>query len=297
MTDADAITLAGSDAATESAKGDGHGPSTERAKTDSPGGDPAGTGTAEPGGAAEPVGTTEPIETADPAETADAASIAQRATATAGVAAQAGRTRPSRLALTVRIGALAVALFPLLWLLVDLVTGRLSANPIEELQQRTGDSAVIMLLLTLAVTPSRRLLSRTGADSLAKAAAPLRRTFGLFTAFYAVLHFLVFLVLDYGLRLGLIVSEFPQKPFILAGAGALLILVALAITSTRSWKRRLGPWWRRVHRLVYPATLLVALHYLWALKAAAISDLVLLGLLFAVLTLRLFTLHSTDPDV
>ena len=155
----------------------------------------------------------------------------------------------------------------------------LGANPVEALTHGTGDWALRMLLLTLAVTPLRRL---TGWGPLLR----FRRMLGLFAFFYACLHFLIWLVLDHTLILELILDDLTKRPYVMLGFSALLLLIPLAITSTRGMMRRLGRRWQRLHRLVYPIGVLAAGHYLWLVKADYREPLMYAGVLVLLLGLR-----------
>jgi len=151
------------------------------------------------------------------------------------------------------------ALFPLAWLLWDFARDDLTANPIQAVTLRTGKAALILLVLTLAATPVNTLFGY-------KPAIKFRRTLGLYTFFYASLHFLIFVGLDYGFDLALIYGAIFEKRYALVGFAAALILLPLAITSTRGWKRRLGKNWKRLHMLIYLAGILVIIHYIWLVK-------------------------------
>jgi sulfoxide reductase heme-binding subunit YedZ len=139
----------------------------------------------------------------------------------------------------------------------------------------------VLLVLSLACTPANRLLGWRWATGL-------RRPLGLYAFFYAVLHLLVFVAVDYGFDVGLIGQAIAEKRYVLAGLASFLLLLPLALTSTRGAQRRLGRWWRQLHRLVYPAAILAVLHFLWLSKTAReplLYGAVLLALL-AVRTLR-----------
>ncbi len=187
-----------------------------------------------------------------------------------------------------RILVHALALAPLTILVVDTITGRLSANPIQDLTIRTGRPALVLLVATLAVTPACSILGL-------RRLVAYRRTLGLYTFLYALLHFLVFMVLDYGLDPVLLQDAIVEKPFALAGLSAFVILLSLAVTSTAAWQRRLGRKWKHLHRLIYIAAVLVIVHYTWAVKADVRPPLawgaVVLGLL-ALRTTRRRTLRQ-----
>jgi len=152
------------------------------------------------------------------------------------------------------------ALLPLGILAWDYAQNQLTANPIREITIRTGRSAIVLLLLSLACTP---IYSLSGFQPVRR----LRRPLGLYAFLYAGLHGLTFVGLDYGFDLVLIGQELLQKRFVQVGVLAFLILVPLAITSTRGWVARLGKNWKRLHRLVYLAALLAGVHFMWAVKA------------------------------
>jgi len=152
------------------------------------------------------------------------------------------------------------ALLPLGILAWDYAQNQLTANPIREITIRTGRSAVVLLLLSLACTP---IYSLSGFQPVRR----LRRPLGLYAFLYAGLHGLTFVGLDYGFDFALIGQELLQKRFVQVGVLAFLILAPLAITSTRGWMARLGQHWKRLHRLVYLAALLAGAHFLWAVKA------------------------------
>jgi sulfoxide reductase heme-binding subunit YedZ len=133
-------------------------------------------------------------------------------------------------------------------------------NPIEGIEHYTGDVAVSSLLVVLAVTPIRRL---TGWNDLQKA----RRLVGLFAFFYVTLHFLVWLGLDQFFAWGFIGEDIAERPFILVGFTAFVLLIPLALTSTKGWIRRLGKRWTQLHQLVYVASALGIVHFYWATKA------------------------------
>lgn len=162
---------------------------------------------------------------------------------------------PLLLRLAVHLGSLA----PLAWLILDALTGSLSANPIQEAEQRTGQAALVLLLLSLACTPLNILFGFSRA-------VRHRRALGLYAFFYAALHLSIFTVLDYGLAWDLLWETALEKRYILVGLAAFASLLVLAITSFRWWMKRMGKNWTRLHRLVYPAGGLVILHYAWVVK-------------------------------
>lgn len=153
-----------------------------------------------------------------------------------------------------------VALLPFAWLVYGAFTDSLGANPIETLELQTGRWALRFLLITLAVTPLRTV---TGWSAL----ATWRRMLGLFTFFYATLHFVTYAALDQALDLALVVEDVAERPYATVGFATWLLLIPLAITSTKGWIRRLGGRrWTALHRLVYVCAIGGVVHYLWAVK-------------------------------
>lgn len=151
-------------------------------------------------------------------------------------------------------------LVPLAALVFRAATGDLGVNPIETVTLSTGRWTLRLLLVTLAVTPLRRLLQWNEVIRV-------RRMLGLFAFAYAVLHLSTYVVLDQFFDWRTIVEDVTKRPFIMAGAGAFLLLVPLAATSTTAAIRRLGRHWARLHMLIYPAAALGVLHFIWKVKS------------------------------
>jgi len=170
----------------------------------------------------------------------------------------------------------AACLIPLGLLVWRGATNGLTANPIEFITHRTGDWTLRFLLITLAITPLRRV---TAWSSLVQ----LRRMLGLFAFFYAVLHFGTYLVLDFFFAFDLILDDVVERRYVTAGFTGFVLLIPLAVTSTQRMIRRLGgARWRRLHRLVYGAALAGVVHYFWLVKVDIRPPLVyamILGLL------------------
>lgn len=169
---------------------------------------------------------------------------------------------------------------PLLWLAWLVAGGRLGPNPVEFLEHYSGDWALRLLLVTLALTPLRRWSGR--AEVLR-----VRRLLGLWAFVWICLHFATYLTFDLEWSAALLAEDLVERTYITLGFAAWLLLLPLALTSTRGWQRRLGRRWRSLHRLVYPAALLGALHFLWLVKADVREPLVYLGLLAVLLAARL----------
>ena len=155
----------------------------------------------------------------------------------------------------------------------------LGPNPIEEVTHETGEATIILLLVTLAVTPLRRL---TGWNRLVQ----LRRPLGLFAFFYATLHFATYIVLDQFFAFEYILDDIAERPYITVGTAAFLLLIPLAVTSTKGWIRRLGKRWTRLHRLIYVSAALGVLHYIWLVKADLRRPLLFAAILALLLLLR-----------
>jgi sulfoxide reductase heme-binding subunit YedZ len=172
------------------------------------------------------------------------------------------------------------SLLPLALLLWDFWQNQLGPNPIQTLTIRTGDTAVTLLLLSLAVTPLNILFGW-------KQILPLRKPLGLYAFLYVVTHFLIFTWLDYGLNVALIVDEIVNKQFALVGFAAFLLLIPLAATSTKWAMRKLGKNWKRLHQTVYFIGILVIVHYLWAVKTVTTKPFVFTIILALLLLLRL----------
>ncbi len=171
------------------------------------------------------------------------------------------RPRAARLSRAAKVPLFLACLVPLGALGWEAYAGGLGANPIEAITHTTGDWTLRFLLVTLAVTPLRRL---TGWNRLIS----YRRMLGLFAFFYAGLHFLTYLWLDKFFVWADIVHDIPKRPFITVGFAAFVLLVPLALTSTSGMIRRLGGAnWRMLHRLVYVAAAFGVIHWWWLVKA------------------------------
>jgi sulfoxide reductase heme-binding subunit YedZ len=157
---------------------------------------------------------------------------------------------------------------------------RLGPDPVAQITHETGIWALRLLLATLAMTPLRRL---TGSPLPIR----FRRMLGLFAFFYAALHLSTYVALDLQGYWAQILDDLVKRPYITVGALALLMLIPLAITSTRGMMRRLGRNWGRLHTLVYPAAALACLHFFWLVKADKREPLIYAGILALLLVLRL----------
>lgn len=148
------------------------------------------------------------------------------------------------------------ALLPLAVYVSLAAQNQLGANPIEHLTRSSGDWTLYLLTLTLAITPLRRLSGQQWLQAL-------RRMLGLFAFFYASLHFITFIWFDHFFDLDDIWVDVWKRPFISVGFAAFVLLIPLALTSTKTMQRRLGRSWSRLHRLIYLTALLALLHFWW----------------------------------
>ncbi len=161
------------------------------------------------------------------------------------------------------------------------ITGRLGANPIEEIQDRFGNWGLRFILLALAVTPLRQM---TGWNWLSR----FRRMIGLFAFFYVFTHFLAWLVLDQGLLMSAILEDIVERPFITIGFTALLLLLAMALTSTLALRRRLGRRWQQLHISIYAVGMLGVWHYWWQVKLDIREPLIYASVLAVLLGYRVW---------
>ncbi len=188
--------------------------------------------------------------------------------------------RVSRAGRAIQVAVHLLSLAPLVVLIWDGLHRNLTANPIQAITFRTGKTALLLLILSLACTPLSSVFGL-------RQAVRWRRPLGLYAFLYATLHFLTFTVVDYGLDPVLLREAIFEKRYALAGFAAFLLLLPLAITSTRGWMRRLGKRWRRLHQAVYVAGLLVVVHYVWLVKADRREPLLWGSALLILLLLRI----------
>lgn len=178
----------------------------------------------------------------------------------------------------IKVMVFIISLIPFLLLLNDTVKDQLGANPIQSLHFSLGDWALRFLCITLALRPIKILTGNNW---------PLRfrRMMGLFTFFYASLHLLVYIVLDQSLSWSQIKDEIPKSPYILVGLLAYIMLLPLALTSTKKMQKRLGKSWKKLHSTIYVIAIVATIHYFWLVKLDisqptiyALVILVLLGI-------------------
>ena len=187
-----------------------------------------------------------------------------------------------------KVAVFLACLVPLAWLLWkffgltprDMSTwgAGLGANPVEKITHATGDWTLYFLLITLAITPMRKLL---GVPVLIK----FRRMIGLFAFFYACLHFTTYIWLDKFFNLHEMLADIAKRKFITVGFAAFVLLIPLAVTSTAGWIRRLGgKRWQALHRLIYVSAIAGVVHYLWLVKKD-IREPLMYGAILSVLLL------------
>jgi sulfoxide reductase heme-binding subunit YedZ len=160
-----------------------------------------------------------------------------------------------------KVAVFLVCLAPVVFLATGALTGNLSANPIKDITEWTGTWALRFLMITLCVTPLRKLTGWNGANKF-------RRMLGLFAFFYGILHFLTYVWLDQFFSIPTITQDVYKRPFITAGFIGFVVMIPLAITSTKKWIARLGgKQWQLLHRLTYVSAIAGVVHYLWLVKA------------------------------
>lgn len=176
---------------------------------------------------------------------------------------------------------------PMVWILVAWLRGGLGVNPIQRSQQLLGDTALILLLMTLSLTPIKNV---TRYNKLGK----YKKTLGLLSFYYALVHVFVYTVIDYRLNLKLLWDSFLHLWYLWASVPAFLILLVLAVTSLKKLKVKLGKKWKPIHRFVYLAGVLVVIHYLLVMKGGTglangntVKPLIAGGILIVLLAARL----------
>lgn len=173
-------------------------------------------------------------------------------------------------------------LIPFLLIIWDGFNDLLGADPIKTLHVRTGDWALRFLLITLLMSPLQRAFN---------VSLPIRfrRMFGLFAFFYASLHLAVWLVLDQSLRVEHMLEDIPESPYIMLGLLAYLMLIPLAITSTKGMMRRLGKRWVKLHRSLYLIAVMGVVHFFWLTKLDDTEPFIYAVLLAVLLLFRYLT--------
>ena len=181
----------------------------------------------------------------------------------------------------IKAGVFVVCLIPFARLIYGGFANALGANPIEAVTRSTGWWTLFLLMITLAITPLRKL---SGANWLLR----LRRMLGLFAFFYACVHLLTFVWFDHWFDVAEIVKDVIKRPFVTVGFAAFILFLPLAFTSTNAMVRRLGRNWQRLHRLVYAIAILGVVHFWWLVKRDLTEPLAFSAMLCVLLGLRLY---------
>ena len=180
-----------------------------------------------------------------------------------------------------KVSVFIVSLVPLFYLVIGIFTNNLSANPIEYILHSTGFWTLTFLLITLTITPLRKIKKL---NRLIK----YRRMLGLFAFFYAFLHFSIYLGIDRFFDWDEIFKDIFERPYITVGFTAFLLLIPLAITSTKKMIRRLGKKWQSLHRLIYVIVVLGVIHFWWLVKKDLTEPIIFSIILFFLFLIRIF---------
>ena len=172
-------------------------------------------------------------------------------------------------------------LVPLVLLFFGAINDTLGANPVETMTRETGEWTLRFLLITLLITPARKILNWPWLIKL-------RRMLGLFVFFYAVMHFLTYIWFDQFFDFNEIVKDIIKRPFITVGFTAFVLLIPLAMTSTNKMMRRLKNNWLKLHKLIYVIAVLGVLHFVWMVKADYLEPTIYGFILFVLLLYRVY---------
>ncbi len=174
----------------------------------------------------------------------------------------------------------AFSLIPLARLFYLGLIDRLGANPVEFVERSTGTWALIFLLLTLSMSPLKKLFRLNSCIQY-------RRMLGLYMFFYACLHSIAYVWLDHWFDFNEVSKDIVKHPYVLVGFTAFIISIPLAITSTKSMMKRLGGRWKILHSLIYLIGFLAVLHFLWLVKKDHTEPLIYTAVFFLLITLRI----------
>lgn len=180
-----------------------------------------------------------------------------------------------------RLVAHLIGVLPAMWSLFLWWQDGTPIDPVATYTAQSGDAALKLLIASLAITPLMRISALTPLGVM-------RRPLGLYAFAYVCAHLLVYVWLDYAWDWELMADNVLRKRYLLAGIVAAAVLLPLALTSTRTWQRRLGIWWKRLHRLVYVAAGAAALHYIWLVKSDTRVPLIYAGIIALLLVARLW---------
>lgn len=182
----------------------------------------------------------------------------------------------------IKLPLLAIFLLPLAIAIWNFDRNPLIINPVEYITHTTGEWALRLLLITLAISPARKLLRINGLIHL-------RRLFGVLCFFYVTCHFSIYIILDQWLDWFAIIDDIKERPYITVGFAAFILLVPLAITSTDAMQRKLQNAWVKLHKLVYAVSILAILHFWWLVKADLLEPIIYASILAVLLGYRIFT--------
>lgn len=171
------------------------------------------------------------------------------------------------------------ALFPLVWLYYQAFHDGLGADPVKAVIHFSGKGALNILLLTLCISPVAKIFRQGYLINV-------RRLVGLYAFFYACVHLANFILFDLQNDFSLLLSEIIKRPYITVGMLALILLLALAVTSPMNVRRKMGRNWQRLHNSIYLIVLLVCTHYIWSVKSDIIEPLIYFAISFVLLWLR-----------
>jgi len=174
-----------------------------------------------------------------------------------------------------------LCLIPLAWLVWGALNETLGANPVETMTRETGEWTLRFLLITLMVTPARRILNLPWLIKL-------RRMLGLFVFFYAVMHLLTYVWFDQFFNVNEIIKDIIKRPFITVGFTAFILLIPLALTSNKAMIRRLKKNWVKLHQLIYMISVLAVLHFIWLVKADYKQPIIYTVILLLLLSYRAY---------
>ena len=174
-----------------------------------------------------------------------------------------------------------LCLLPFVLLVINALNNELGPNPVEEIIRTLGDWAIYFILIGLTITPARKVFNLNGLIRY-------RRMLGLFAFFYVCMHFLSYIWFDQFFSVEDIVKDIIKRPFITIGFISFLLLIPLAITSTNGMMKRLKKNWVRLHKMIYPVSMLVLLHYFMMIKADYLVPGVMLVILSILLGYRVF---------
>ena len=181
-----------------------------------------------------------------------------------------------------KITVFSISLLPLAYVIYLIITDQLGVNPVETITAETGEWALRFLWLTLALRPLQKLLKKAWP-------AKLRRMLGLYSYFYLSTHLLTFFWLEHFWFFDDILADIFEHPYVLIGMSGFLLMTPLALTSNRFSIKKLGPSWKKLHRLVYIIALLSIVHYVWLVKADLLEPTIYLLLLICLFLWRLVT--------